>query len=109
MITAYADKIALGSPKIEPELATAITTLKAAPWQGEDVIFDLLSWQAITPETLSSLQALSAAMNAQQNSLVVVSTLSDIPPDDPSLAVVPTLHEAEDYIRFEQMQRDLGL
>ena len=109
MITAYADTIALGSPKTVQELATAITTLKAAPWQGQDVIFDLLSWQAITPDALTSLQALSAAMNAQKNSLVVVSTLSDIPPDDPSLAVAPTLHEAEDYIRFEQMQRDLGL
>lgn len=108
MIQEHKSGIAIATPESNGLLTTLLSELQKAPWQQMDYILDLSSWTTVAEDTAAVLKAFSTEINAQKRTFVVVSTVTIGTADDPNLAVVPTLQEAEDYIDFEQIQRDLG-
>lgn len=75
---------------------------------GENVVVDLLKYDAMTLPELLNFLIVSNKHRARKKSFVIVNDAidPDIIPEE--LIVVPTLEEAEDVIELEEIERDLG-
>lgn len=77
--------------------------------KNHNVVIDLLKYNELTLEELLTFLNLSNNHRKQNKSFIIVNdalSIDDIPDE---LAVVPTLHEAEDYIQMDELQREFGL
>tara|TARA_B100001057_G_scaffold137404_1_gene137061 strand:- start:85 stop:414 length:330 start_codon:yes stop_codon:yes gene_type:complete len=74
-----------------------------------DLILDLLSFETIDENIVISLNQI--LQKTTSNGFCMVVVLKEIPTiaNIGLLNIVPTLIEAEDYIKMEKIQRDLGL
>ena len=75
---------------------------------SSDLILDLSSLETIDKAHLSSLNKINQDIINAGFCLVIVLKLSLSITSSESLNIVPTLIEAEDYLKMEQIQRDLG-
>lgn len=73
--------------------------------EGDHLLVNLLAAEAF--EGIEDLQELQAARMEAQYSFILIVRESLLHLFDEELAVVPTLHEAEDYFGMEDMQRQL--
>ena len=73
-----------------------------------DLILDLSSLKTIDKAHLSSLNQINHDITNAGFCLVIVSKESLPIISTDSLNIVPSLIEAEDYLKMEQIQRDLG-
>jgi hypothetical protein len=77
-------------------------------FKGKNLVVDLLQYDKVSLMDLISFLELSNTHRASKQSFVMVNTAlsRDEIPDE--LLIVPTIHEAEDLIDMEEMERDLG-
>jgi hypothetical protein len=77
-------------------------------FKGKNLIIDLLAYDKVPLMDLISFLELSNRHRAAKQSFVMVNTAlsRDEIPDE--LLIVPTIHEAEDLIDMEEIERDLG-
>ncbi|MFT5926303.1 MAG: hypothetical protein ACI9WL_001049 [Rubritalea sp.] len=77
-------------------------------FKGKNLIIDLLAYDKVSLMDLISFLELSNTHRAAKQSFVMVNTAlsRDEIPDE--LLIVPTIHEAEDLIDMEEIERDLG-
>lgn len=74
-----------------------------------NVVIDLLKYNQLTLEELLTFLNLSNNHRKQHKSFIIVNDALSIDEIPDELAVVPTLHEAEDYIQMDELQREFGL
>jgi len=79
-----------------------------AKYKGQNVVLNLLDYNALTLEQLILFMKVNTKHRATKQSFVIVT--DTVNPDDipMELIVVPTLQEAEDIIEMEEIERDLG-
>jgi|SRR5699024_6995883 len=77
--------------------------------KDKNVVIDLLKYENLTLEELLTFLKLSNKQRKENKSFVIVNNAIEIEEIPEELAVVPTLHEAEDYIQMEELQREFGL
>lgn len=79
-----------------------------AKYKGQNVVLNLLDYNALTLEQLILFMKVNTKHRATKQSFVIVTDI--VNPDDipMELIVVPTLQEAEDIIEMEEIERDLG-
>ena len=77
-------------------------------FKGKNLIIDLLAYDKVSLMDLISFLGLSNRHRVTKQSFVMVNTAlsRDEIPDE--LLIVPTIHEAEDLIDMEEIERDLG-
>ncbi len=77
-------------------------------FKGKNLIIDLLAYDKASLMDLISFLGLSNRHRVAKQSFVMVNTAlsRDEIPDE--LLIVPTIHEAEDLIDMEEIERDLG-
>jgi hypothetical protein len=74
-----------------------------------DKVFDLIIDCTNSLLDLSDLENIKAIIESKGRTLVVLVSKSDLDSLAMDWNVVPTRKEAQDFISFERMQRDLGL
>ncbi len=77
--------------------------------KDKNIVIDLLKYKKLTLEELLTFLKLSNKQRKENKSFVIVNDAINIEDIPEELAVVPTLHEAEDYIQMEELQREFGL
>lgn len=77
--------------------------------KDKNVVIDLLKYDNLSLEELLTFLNLSNNHRKQNKSFILVNNALDIDEIPDELAVVPTLHEAEDYIQMDELQREFGL
>lgn len=107
MIKALTKGICLLSGELDEVLEDLQTLIDQDTPIECDYIIDL---QEITlsASLINNMDALRKRLQTDKKALVAITDpqVSDLATDE--LPKVPTLQEAEDYLAFEQMQRDLG-
>jgi len=90
------------------EFGTFLEYIIPKEFAGDNVVIDLMKYNQLTlPELLNFLIA-SNKHRAQKKSFVIINDAIDPDVIPEELIVVPTLHEAEDVIELEEIERDLG-
>ena len=76
--------------------------------EGQNVVVDLSKYPDLSLDQLLLFLTVSNSHRKSGQSFVLVTDV--LSPDDlpDELAVVPTIHEAEDFIGMEDMERGLG-
>ncbi len=97
---------------IEPEGQSitefsSVLTKKHEDFKDENVVVNLLNYESAETQHFLSFLELSDRHRMEKKSFVLVSTAIDIDKIPDELIVVPTLHEAEDIIEMEEIERDL--
>lgn len=75
---------------------------------NENVVVDLLKYDAMTLPELLSFLIVSNKHRARKKSFVIVNDAIDPDVIPEELIVVPTIEEAEDVIELEEIERNLG-
>lgn len=74
-----------------------------------DLIIDLVESPSISKDFWADMEVFQQKIEAQGNTVVLVVDTIQLEEATDTIPKVPTLQEAEDYIAFERIQRDLGL
>lgn len=74
----------------------------------DNVVVDLLKYNKLTLPELLNFLIVSNKHRAKKKSFVIINDAIDPDVIPEELIVVPTLHEAEDVIELEEIERDLG-
>lgn len=74
----------------------------------KNLVIDLQKYGELTLEEILGLLPISRKHRDGKKSFVLVNNKVDIDEIPEDLFVVPTLHEAEDLIQMEEIERDLG-
>lgn len=77
-------------------------------FRENNLVIDLLTHREITLEDLLAFLPVSDKHRAKKKSFVLVTDGINIDEVPEELLVVPTLHEAEDLIQMEEIERELG-
>lgn len=107
MIKALTKGICLLSGALDEVLEDLQTLIDQDAPIGCDYIIDLRE-MLLSPSLIKKMDTLLKRLQTDKKTLVAIADpqVSDLATDE--LPKVPTLQEAEDYLAFEQMQRDLG-
>lgn len=73
-----------------------------------NLVIDLLAHRDLTLEDLLAFLPISDKHRSKKNSFVLVNNSINIDEVPEELLVVPTIHEAEDLIQMEEIERELG-
>lgn len=77
-------------------------------FKSQNIVINLLTMKSIYLEDILMFLEISNKHRESKKSFVIVNNALN-PDDIPSeMVVVPTLHEAEDIIGMEEMERELG-
>ncbi|WP_127845111.1 ribonuclease Z [Psychroflexus aestuariivivens] len=77
-------------------------------FKDENIVVDIEKYGNLTLEELLSFLKLSTKHKKAKKSFVIVNDTINIDTVPEELNVVPTLQEAEDIIKLEEIERDLG-
>lgn len=77
-------------------------------FSDKNMILDTLAFGALVLEQKEMIMSISKTHKANKKSFVLVNAVVDTEEFPEEFSVVPTLHEAEDLIEMEEIQRDLG-
>lgn len=77
-------------------------------FQGKNLVIDLLQYDQASLMDMISFLELSNKHRATKHSFVMVNTALSIDEVPEELMIVPTIHEAQDVIGMEEMERELG-
>ena len=83
-------------------------TYKRRHFSDKNLVVDILKYGNLTLEQLLHFLEPSNAHRAEKQSFVMVNDTINIDDVPDELMVVPTLREAEDVIKMEDIERDLG-
>ncbi|WP_424494033.1 ribonuclease Z [Salinimicrobium sp. GXAS 041] len=86
---------------------SSVLTKKHEEFKNENVVVDLLNYETAESAHILSFLELSDRHRMEKKSFVLVNAAVDIEKVPEELIVVPTLHEAEDIIEMEEIERDL--
>lgn len=75
---------------------------------GKNLIIDLLQYDQASLMDMISFLELSNKHRATKQSFVMVNTALSIDEVPEELMIVPTIHEAQDVVGMEEMERELG-
>ncbi|MGO3181999.1 MAG: ribonuclease Z [Aequorivita sp.] len=90
------------------DFASFIETQVPKRYKGQNVVLNLLKYQSLElPELLQFIKT-STIHRKTKHSFVIVNDAINIDDVPVEMTVVPTLHEAEDIIEMEEIERDLG-
>lgn len=78
-------------------------------FKDKNVVVDLKKYKDLSLEELLTYLKLSNKHRQNKKSFVIVNDTVNIDDVPEELAVVPTIHEAEDYIEMDELQREFGL
>lgn len=90
------------------DFATYLESVIPSKYGQNNIVLDILKYDALSLEQLLAFLKLSNAHRANKKSLVFVNTGIDYDLIPDELIVVPTIQEAEDIISMEEIERDLG-
>lgn len=77
-------------------------------YKDDNVVIDILEYGNLSLEELLEFLPVSNLHRAQKKSFVIANDTINIDPVPEELIVVPTLQEAEDIIKMEELERELG-
>jgi hypothetical protein len=90
------------------DFASYLERIVPSAYEDQNLVIDLLKYEALTLEQLIAFLALSNTQREAGKSFVIVNTGIDYDLIPDEMIVVPTLREAEDIIQMEEIERDLG-
>ncbi len=94
----------------EPSLSEFIAELELSIYKKENILLNFLDSFQLTAIELDVFSDISLHKKANGTSFIIILQGIDIDDlNDESLAVVPTLIEAEDTLEMDAIERDLGL
>lgn len=77
-------------------------------FKGQNVIVDLMKYEALTLEDLLLFIKVSNTHRKTKHSFILVNSAIDPDEIPVEMIVVPTLQEGEDVLEMEEIERDLG-
>ncbi|MEN8815403.1 MAG: ribonuclease Z [Nonlabens sp.] len=77
-------------------------------FQGKNLVIDLLQYEKASLMDMICFLELSNKHRATKHSFVIVNTALSMDEVPEELMIVPTIHEAQDVIGMEEMERELG-
>jgi hypothetical protein len=94
----------------EATLDTFLDVLNISAFEKENTILDFSTTFQLTVAQIDAFSEVSIAKKEKGTSFILIAKGIEIDDlEDESLAVVPTITEAEDTLEMDDIERDLGL
>lgn len=77
-------------------------------YSSDNLVVDILKYGNLSLEELLRFLELSNTHRKNKRSFIIVNDTINIDPVPEELVVIPTLHEAGDVVKMEELERELG-